>query len=312
MNKVLVTCPPMLGMLNYFHDYANMKNIELVPAKVTQTLTENVLIELLPNYDGWIIGDDPASKKVFESGKNGKLKAAVKWGIGVDNVDFNACKEFNIPIINTPFMFGSEVADVALAYIIGLARYLHYIHLENKINKLWVKPSGISLSGKNIAVIGLGDIGRQLVKRLLACEMNVTAYDPFVSTLEITNINREIWPNNISKMDFIVFTCSLNNDNRHMLNSKVLNLCKDGVYIINVARGPLIDEKALIEALKVGKINAVALDVFEEEPLNDNSYLRKNPYNILGSHNGSNTKDAVFRASMSAIDNISIFLNITI
>ena len=217
MNKVLVTCPPMLGMLNYFHNYANSKNIELVPAKVTQTLTEQELIELLPNYDGWIIGDDPASRKVFESGKKGKLKAAVKWGIGVDNVDFNACKEFNIPIINTPFMFGSEVADVALAYVIGLARHLHYIHLENRINKLWVKPSGISLSAKNIAVIGLGDIGRQLVKRLLACEMNVTAYDPFVATLEIPKINREIWPNNIDKMDFIVFTCSLNKDNRHML-----------------------------------------------------------------------------------------------
>ena len=309
MNKVLVTCPPMLGMLNYFHEYANIKNIELIPAKVTQTLTEQELIELLPNYDGWIIGDDPASRKVFESGKNGKLKAAVKWGIGVDNVDFNACKEFNIPIINTPFMFGSEVADVALAYVIGLARHLHYIHLENRINKLWVKPSGISLSAKNIAVIGLGDIGRQLVKRLLACEMNVTAYDPFVATLEIPKINREIWPNNIDKMDFIVFTCSLNKDNRHMLNSKVLDLCKNGVKIINVARGPLIDEKALIEALKSNKVNSVALDVFEEEPLNDNSYLRDNPYNILGSHNGSNTKDAVIRASNSAIDNISIFLN---
>ena len=312
MNKVLVTCPPMLGMLNYFLDYANSKNIELIPAKVTQTLTEQELIELLPNYDGWIIGDDPASRKVFESGKNGRLKAAVKWGIGVDNVDFNACKEFNIPIINTPFMFGSEVADVALAYVIGLARHLHYIHLENKINKLWVKPSGISLSSKNIAVIGLGDIGRQLVKRLLACEMNVTAYDPFVATLEIPKINREIWPNNIDKMDFIVFTCSLNDDNRHMLNSKVLNLCKDGIFVINVARGPLIDEKALIDALKVGKVNAVALDVFEEEPLQDNSYLRENPFNILGSHNGSNTKDAVIRASISALDNISIFLNRTI
>ena len=94
-----------------------------------------------------------------------------------------------------------------------------------------------------------------------------------------------------------------------MLNSKVLDLCKNGVKIINVARGPLIDEKALIEALKSNKVNSVALDVFEEEPLHDNSYLRDNPYNILGSHNGSNTKDAVIRASNSAIDNISIFLN---
>jgi D-3-phosphoglycerate dehydrogenase len=141
--------------------------------------------------------------------------------------------------------------------------------------------------------------------------MIVTAYDPFVSITEIPLINREIWPNNIDKMDFIVFTCSLNSENRHMLNSNVLNLCKNGVYIVNVARGPLIDEKALIEALKAEKVAAVALDVFEEEPLQNNSYLRVNPYNILGSHNGSNTIDAVLRASYSAIDNLSIFLNST-
>lgn len=309
MKKVLVTCPPMLGMIGEFEEYATNLNIELIPAKVTQILTEKELIELLPSFDGWIIGDDPASRAVFEAGKKGKLKAAVKWGIGIDNVDFNACKEFNIPIINTPYMFGSEVADIALAYVIGLARYLFYIHTENKFNKLWLKPAGISLAGKNIAVVGLGDIGNQLVKRLLACEMNVTVYDPFVPTSEIELFNREEWPNNIEHMDFVVFTCSLNEKNKHMLNKEVLDLCKNGVYIINVARGPLIDEKALKIALKSGKVNAVALDVFEEEPLENDSILRDMPYNILGSHNGSNTKDAVRRASFSAIDKMHNFLN---
>ena len=311
MKKVLVTCPPMLGMLNDFKEYASNLGIELVPAKVTQTLSENQLIELVPLFDGWIIGDDPASRIVFEAGKKGNLKAAVKWGIGIDNVDFNACKQLNIPIINTPFMFGSEVADIALAYIIGLARYLFYIHTENKFNKLWLKPAGVSLAGKNIAVVGLGDIGNQLVKRLLACEMNVTAYDPFVPISEIDLINREEWPNKIEHMDFIVFTCSLNDSNNHMLNKEVLDLCKNGVYVVNVARGPLIDEKALTNALKSGKVNAVALDVFEEEPLEQDSILREMPNNILGSHNGSNTKDAVRRASISAIDKMYNFLNNT-
>lgn len=299
----------MLGMIEEFKEYANKLNIDLIPAKVSQILSEKELINLLPSNDGWIIGDDPATRLVFEAGKKGNLKAAVKWGIGIDNVDLKACKELNIPIINTPFMFGSEVADIALAYVISLARYLCYIHTENKFNKKWLKPAGISLSGKNIAVIGLGDIGRQLVKRLLACEMNVTAYDPFVPKTEIPQVNREIWPNKIQNMDFIVFTCSLNSENKHMLNAKVLDLCKSGVYIINVARGPLIDEKALIEALNSSKVKAVALDVFEEEPLENNSILREMPYNILGSHNGSNTRDAVIRASISAIDNMYKFLN---
>src|SRR3546814_18453260 len=88
------------------------------------------MVDLLPQYEGWIIGDDPATRRVFEAGKAGKLKAAVKWGIGVDNVDFAACKDLGIPIINTPNMFGGEVADVAVGYVIGLARQLFVIARE--------------------------------------------------------------------------------------------------------------------------------------------------------------------------------------
>ena len=113
-NRVLVTCPPMLGMFDAFVAPALELGLELVPAEVTQTLSEAELIELLPQFDGWIIGDDPASQQVFKAGQSGSLKAAVKWGIGVDNVDFKACEALGIPIINTPGMFGGEVADVAV------------------------------------------------------------------------------------------------------------------------------------------------------------------------------------------------------
>jgi D-3-phosphoglycerate dehydrogenase len=120
MQRVLVTCPPMLGMFNEFVEPAKKLGIELVAASTTQVLSEAELIDLLPDYDGWIIGDDPATKKVFEAGIKGKLKAAVKWGIGVDNVDFKACEELNIPIINTPNMFGGEVADVGMSLLLAL------------------------------------------------------------------------------------------------------------------------------------------------------------------------------------------------
>lgn len=170
--KILVTCPPMLGMINEFIPYAAQQGFELVPAKVTQTLTQDELVGLLPQFDGWIIGDDPATRRVFEAGQAGRLKAAVKWGIGVDNVDFAACKDLGIPIINTPQMFGGEVADVALGYVIGLARQLFSIDRGVREGG-WPKPPGISLAGKTVGLIGLGDIGRALAKRLLACEMNV-------------------------------------------------------------------------------------------------------------------------------------------
>lgn len=306
--KILVSCPPMLGMLHEFLPFAAAKGLTLVPANVTQTLSEKDLITQLPLYDGWIIGDDPATRQVFMAGKSGKLKAAVKWGIGTDNVDFIACKDLNIPVINTPLMFGREVADVALGYVIGLARQLFFIDREVRLNDRWPKPAGMSLAGRKIGVVGLGDIGSNLVKRLLACEMVVTGYDPSTTTLS-ENIIRRNWPEGISEQDFIVFTCSLNESTFHMLNSEVLSMCKDGVFVINVARGPLIDEPALINALEEGKVKAVALDVFEDEPLSQNSKLKEMPLCILGTHNGSNTREAVIRASHTAIEIMHKFLS---
>lgn len=306
--KILVSCPPMLGMLDEFLPFATTMGLTLVPAKVTQTLSEEDLMAQLPHYDGWIIGDDPATRRVFEVGKAGKLKAAVKWGIGIDNVDFDACRELDIPVINTPLMFGKEVADVALGYVIGLARQLFFIDREVRLNHAWPKPAGTSLAGKKIAVVGLGDIGSNLVKRLIACDMVVTGYDP--STISLSeNVVRHNWPEGIGEQDFIVFTCSLNEATFHMLNSATLSLCKDGVFVVNVARGPLIDEPALIDALKLGKVKAVALDVFEEEPLPRNSKLKDMPSCIFGTHNGSNTKEAVIRASYIAIERMYKFLS---
>ena len=306
--KILVTCPPMLGMINEFMPHAAQQGFELVPAKVTQTLTQDELVSLLPQFDGWIIGDDPATRRVFEAGQAGRLKAAVKWGIGVDNVDFAACKDLGIPIINTPQMFGGEVADVALGYVIGLARQLFSIDRGVREGG-WPKPAGISLAGKTVGLIGLGDIGRALAKRLLACEMHVVAYDPGVAgDLGISGVQRAAWPERVEDADFLTFTCSLNAHNRHMLNAGVLARCKPGVHVVNVARGPLIDEAALIAALAAGHVRAAALDVFEDEPLPAQSPLRAMPQCIFGSHNGSNTQDAVRRASHEAMTRLFGFL----
>ncbi|MFN4156370.1 MAG: phosphoglycerate dehydrogenase [Paracoccaceae bacterium] len=307
MKNVLVTCPPMLGQIGLFMDYAAERGLNLIPAKVTQILSEPELKELLPQYDGWIIGDDPATREVFEAGHAGRLRAAVKWGIGVDNVDFAACKDLGIPIINTPMMFGTEVADVATAFVIGLARQLFLIDRGVRAGK-WLKPAGISLVGRRVGVIGLGDIGRNTVTRMQALGLQVTAYDPGVEgDLGLAGLERAIWPERVEEMDFLVFTCALNKHNTHMLNAGVLARCKQGVRIVNVARGPLIDEAALVAALQSGHVHSAALDVFEVEPLPEGSPLREMERVILGTHNGSNTIDGVIRASHTAIDRLSGF-----
>lgn len=309
--KVLVTCPPMLKQIDEFRPIFEEKGIELVTPNVVQTLTEEELIKLLPQMTGWIIGDDPATERVFTAGKAGKLMAAVKWGVGVDNVDFDACKKLGIPIINTPNMFGAEVAGIAVNYVIGLARQTFLIDRGVR-NGEWLKPAGISLAGKTVALIGFGDIGKATAKRLHAFDMKINVYDPFASKSEddLNKYNFLEFDHNLEDADFVVSTCALTPQTRHMINSNTIQKMKDGVRIINVSRGPVIDEQALIEGLKTGKVHSAGLDVFEVEPLPMDSPLRKFEKCIFGTHNGSNTIDGVRRASHEAIGKLFGFLNI--
>lgn len=307
--KVLVTCPPMLGMIEEYQHIFENSGVSLTAPKVVQTLSVKELVELVPEHDGWIIGDDPATREVFEAGKSGRLKAAVKWGIGVDNVDFKACDELNILITNTPNMFGAEVADIAVGYVIALARETFEIDRKVRVGE-WPKPRGISLSGRTAALVGFGDIGKATAKRLRAAEMLVVAYDPGVADVPGLGVERAVWPDRIEEADFIVVTCSLTHSSRHLLNADVFDRVKCGVRIVNVGRGPVVNEQDLVAALHSSTVYSAALDVFEDEPLPINSPLRQHPHCVFGSHNASNTTDAVERTSSIAIKKLFEFLGL--
>ncbi|WP_091375988.1 phosphoglycerate dehydrogenase [Mucilaginibacter mallensis] len=309
--KVLITCPPMLRAIDQLRYIFDEKGIELVTPNVVQTLSEEELIEIVPTVDAWIIGDDPATEKVFTAGKNGKLRVAVKWGVGVDNVDFKACEKLGIPISNTPRMFGNEVADMALAYFTGLARESYRVDREVRAGN-WIKPAGMSLDGKTVALIGVGDIGLATARRLKAFGVKINAYDPFTKlTAAEANVDEILaFPDKLEQADFVLLTCALTPSNFHLINAESIAKMKDGVIVINVSRGGLIDETALTAALTSGKVRSAGLDVFETEPLPMDSPLRSFEQCILGTHNGSNTREAVIRASLKAIDLLFGFLEI--
>ena len=307
--KILITCPPLLQVLDRYRAVFTQHGMEVIAPKVVQVLTEEELLDLVPQADGWIIGDDPANARVLAAGKAGRLKAAVRWGVGVDNVDFAACRQLGIPIANTPGMFGREVADVAMGYVVALARETMRINREVGLGR-WPKPIGISLAGKSVALVGFGDIGRNTARRLLAMEMQVVVYDPlFQAVTGLDAVERADWPQRIEEADFLVFACSLNPGNRHMLNAEMLARTKRGVRVINVARGPLIDEDALVSALASGQVHSAALDVLENEPLAPTSRLREfGDRCLFGSHNSSNTVEAVERTSLRAVELLAGFL----
>jgi D-3-phosphoglycerate dehydrogenase / 2-oxoglutarate reductase len=300
--KILVTCPPMLGQIDRFRPLFAARGAEITCPPVVQTLSVEELKRIVPLHNGWIIGDDPATREVLQAGFQGRLRAAVKWGIGVDNVDLAAAAEMGLPITNTPLMFGREVADIAMTYVIGLARETYLIDRGVRSGG-WPKPAGISLADKTTALVGFGDIGRNIAKRMLAADMKVIAYDPFYKAAPgMEAVEQGYWPKGIERADFLVLACSLTPQNCRMIDASVLAAAKPGLRVVNVSRGPLIDEAALIAALQSGQAHSAALDVMEVEPLPANSPLREFDRCIFGSHNASNTVDAVAAASERAIE----------
>ena len=301
----------MLGQVELFKPIFEAHGLELICPDFVQTLSEEELCALLPEMDGWIIGDDPATFRVLEAGKQGQLKAVVKWGVGVDNVDFDACKQLGLPVSNTPGMFGEEVADVALSYIIGLARQTFLIDRGVRAGG-WPKPAGMSLPGKKLGLIGFGDIGRSIAKRCLAFGLDLTIWDPYAnpSVEDQQKYTFATYPEGIEHMDFLVASCALTPETKHMVNASVFEQAKEGVRVVNVSRGGIIDEQALMKALDSGKVHSAGLDVFETEPLPADAPIRNYERCILGTHNGSNTVDAVIRASHQAIRLLFGFLDI--
>ena len=323
----------MIGLLEQLDEYIKKLNIEITIPKFTAIMTEDELCKIIGDYDGWIIGDDPCSEKVIYTGSRGNLKALIKWGVGIDNIDFEACKKYKIPVTNTPAMFGEEVSDIAINYLLTLARETHIINKKVREGN-WYKPAGMSLSGKKVALIGFGDIGRHVAKKLLAFNLNVNVVDPSCSKIKgqikynygngfstytkelsnllncINSVNIDILENSVKNADFIIITCALNKHTKGMINKEIIKLANKGVIIINVARGPIIVENDIIKLLDEGYIKSVGFDVFEEEPLAKNSKLMNYEQNIYGSHNGYNTIDAVLKTSKIALEKLNTNLEL--
>ncbi len=304
MKKILLTCPPMLQSKKYFYEDMSIK-YELVCPDVVQTLSEDKLIELLKDCNGWIAGDDPVTQKVLSKSKH--LEIVIKWGVGTDNIDFNAAKQNNIFVKNTPNMFGNEVADVALGYLILISRRLHLIDQSIRSGE-WKKIQGNSLFGKTAGIVGLGDIGSCLAKRLSIVGLNLYGWDPIVTEKPNVRVNGN-WPEGIGECDYLFFTCPLNETTMNIFSEKELQLCKEGISIINVSRGKIINENVVIRGLSTKKINFFASDVFEDEPLNFNSEFIKSSNTILGSHNASNTLESVLRTNEKCFKFLEEYFN---
>jgi D-3-phosphoglycerate dehydrogenase len=249
--------------------------------------------ELLTNigkYDCIIVRSaTKVTKDVIEAGKN--LKVIARGGVGLDNIDVGVAEAKNIMVLNTPGASAISVAELAIAHMFALSRFLHISKMEMAAGK-WPKKEyskGIELNGKTLGVMGFGNIGKEVARRALGLGMNVLAYDPPFTLMDFV-VRITTREKLLAESDFITLHIPLDKKTGPTIGKKELDMMKKGVIIVNCARGGVVDEAALLDALESGKVGGVALDVFMTEPPTEaQQALIKHPKVSVSPHIGGST-----------------------
>ena len=305
MHIVLLTAPYMIPFVDRFKPVFDKYNIELIIPNVQERMEEADLLKYAGQFDGAICGDDRYTERVIQACAS-RLKVISKWGTGIDSIDAEACSRYEIKVCRTTNAFTIPVADTVLGYILAFARRQPWMDREMKGGK-WEKIPGKSLSECTLGVIGIGNIGKAVTRRARAFGMKVYGtdivdIDPVFITetgIEMTNLQSLL-----SNSDFISVNCDLNRTSYHLINSDTVALMKPNAVLINTARGPIVDEKALIEALQAKRLAGAALDVFEHEPLPLENPLMQMDNVMLAPHNSNSSPAAWERVHWNTIKNL--------
>jgi D-3-phosphoglycerate dehydrogenase len=306
MSKVvLLSAPYMLPLRARFLPLFSRYDIEILAPEVNERLEASEIMKLAGRFDGAICGDDRFTAEVLAACAP-RLKVISKWGTGIDSIDREAAKKLGISVRNTPDAFTDAVADSVLSYILAFARQTPWLDKALKSGK-WKKLLSRSLSECTLGVIGVGRIGKQVLRRAQAFGMNMLGNDivqmpaEFLTevTVKMTSLD-EI----LSMSDFVSLNCDLNPTSHHIIDRATLAKMKSSAVLINTARGPLIDEPALVDALKDNRLAGAALDVFEQEPLPAASPLRSMDNVMLAPHNSNASPSAWERVHWNTIRNL--------
>jgi D-3-phosphoglycerate dehydrogenase len=302
---ILFTAPYMIPFVDRFRPVFKKYDIELIVPDVQERMEELDLLKYSGQFDGTICGDDRYTERVIRACAP-RLKVISKWGTGIDSIDAEACSRYGIKIGRTLNAFTLPVADTVLGYMLAFARRQPWMDKEMKSGK-WEKIAGKALSECTLGVIGLGNIGKAVTRRARAFGMKVYGTDIIdIDHVFITETGIEMTSlqSLLSNSDFVSVNCDLNPTSHHLINSDTLALMKPNAVLINSARGPIVDEQALIEALRTKRIAGVALDVFEHEPLPLESPLIKMDNVMLAPHNSNSSPAAWERVHWNTIKNL--------
>jgi phosphoglycerate dehydrogenase-like enzyme len=259
-------------------------------------LDEGEMAELVRGCAGLIVGVDPVTASVLEAGP---LRVVVKYGSGMDNIDIAAAEARGVRLSSTPGANSRSVAELAIALLLALARNVA-LHDRNVRAGSWSRTTGIELAGKTLGLVGYGAIGREVARIARGLDMDVVAHDPLVEEADVPLISLdELY----ATSDAVSLHLPLMPETREMVGAEELAAMKPTALLVNTARGGLVDEDALADALRSRRLAGAALDGFAEEPLPD-SPLRGLDSVVFSPHAGAATQDAVLRTASRAVDQL--------
>ena len=283
--RILISAPNFLPAVEDYRPQLEAEGLEFVIANVCERLSEEELFPRVSTIDGAICGDDKFTERVLLQAPH--LKVISKWGTGIDSIDTEAATRLGIRVCNTPNAFSDCVADSVLDYVLNFARRLSWMDRDIREGK-WIKRDAVTLGECTLGVVGVGNIGRAVVRRAVAFGMRVVGHDPVAvpqSFLAETGLDLVSMNKLLESSDFVTLHCNPNPTSYHLIGRSQLESMPPSAYLINTSRGPVVDEPALINALRSGVIAGAALDVFENEPLPSDSPLRKMNNCLLAPHN---------------------------
>jgi D-3-phosphoglycerate dehydrogenase / 2-oxoglutarate reductase len=302
---VLISAPYMLPSLQRFRPVFSKYDIELIEPPVAERIEADVILRYAGQFDGAICGDDRFTAEVLAACAP-RLKVISKWGTGIDSIDQDAAKKLGIQVRNTLGAFTEPVADSVMAYILAFARQTPWLDKELKAGN-WAKLPGRSLAECTLGVVGVGRIGQAVLRRAQPFGIRLLGNDivqPPKDFVSEVNVEMVALDRLLAQSDFVSLNCDLNPTSKHLVDAGALAKMKSTAVLINTARGPLINEVALIDALRTGKLAGAGLDVFEYEPLPADSPLLKMDNVLLAPHNSNSSPEAWERVHWSTIRNL--------
>lgn len=313
MNTVLVSAPYMLPELDRFRPVLESFGLKLIVPNVHERLSEEEILAFAGKFDGAICGDDRYSRRVIQACAP-PLKVISKWGTGIDSIDQEAAKDAGVMVGNTLNAFTVPVSESVMGYMLAFARQIPWLDKAIKAGQ-WDKIIGKTLSECTLGVIGVGRIGKAVLRRARAFGVTLLGNDivEIPSDFLIENgVEMTSLDDLMVRSDFISVNCTLNPTSYHLINAARLAQCQPHAVVINTARGPIVHEEALIEALQKGLIRGAGLDVFEEEPLPLDSPLLKMDQVLLAPHNSNSSPHFWEHVHWSTIKNLLIGLGIDV